>query len=212
MRDSQVTGQSNRFSPVSFNHPIATKLDHLNFISWRKQVSLTIRGHRLQDYVSPSQSYRIPAKFLTKEFEIANLVNPKFTNWEQQDQLILSWLFSSMSDNLVSRMIDCETTTQLWKSLEEFFASQVGAKVSQYKNALRNLKKNSMLVNEFLLEIRSLVDLLALVGHNTEVKEHVDAIIEGLPLEYEMFIVSFNMRLEPYLVKDLESMLLTSYA
>ena len=33
-------------------------------------------------------------------------------------------------------MIRCETSHQIWKALEEFFASQTKAKISQFKTKL----------------------------------------------------------------------------
>ena len=114
-----------------------------------------------------------------------------------------------MSDNLVSRMINCESTSQLWKNLGEFFGSQVRAKISQYKTTLRNMKKGTQSINEYLLKIRNYIDLLSLVGQTTDLKEHIDVILEGLPSEYENFVTAINLRVEPYTVNDLESLLLS---
>lgn len=153
------------FLTIVFNHPIASKLDQLNFVLWKKQVELSVRGHRLQNHIS--QIYQAPSKYLTQADEIADQINLEFADWDQQDQLILSWLFASMSDNLVLQMINCESTSQLWKILGELFGSQVRVKISQYKIALHNTKKETYSINDYLLRIRNCIDLLSLVGHKT---------------------------------------------
>ena len=40
-------------------------------------------------------------------------VNIEFLDWEQQDQLLLSCLLSSMSAGILARMVNCENSTQV---------------------------------------------------------------------------------------------------
>ena len=57
-------------------------------------------------------------------------MNQDFLDWEQQDQLLVFWLLSSMSEGVLSRRVNCESTFQIWKTLEVYFASQTRAKIS----------------------------------------------------------------------------------
>ena len=57
-------------------------------------------------------------------------VNPKFLDWEQQDQLLLSWLLSLMSEGILARMVNSENSAQVWRTLERYFAVQIRARVS----------------------------------------------------------------------------------
>ena len=63
-------------------------------------------------------------------------------------------------------------------------------------------------MNEYLLKIRGFVDLLALVGVNLSVKDHIDAITNGLPSEYNTFFLTINSWIEDYSVEEIESLLL----
>ncbi|KAL6321385.1 hypothetical protein AAG906_016440 [Vitis piasezkii] len=67
-------------------------------------------------------------------------------------------------------------------------------------------------MNEYLLKIRGFVDLLALVGVNLSVKDHIDVIIDGLPSEYDTFFLTINSRTEDYLIEEIESLLLAQEA
>jgi len=192
---------------VTFAHPIASKLDSNNYIVWRKQVLSTLRGHNLQKFLLPEVI--APPEFTNERNRENGIVNPQFTAWDRQDQLIISWLMASMSDNLLSRMVSCETSAQIWSTLKTYFASQIRAKISQFKTQLNGIKKGSMSINDYLLKIRSLIDLLAMVGEEYKPKDHIDAIFGGLPEEYEMFIMSLETRVEPLSVLDVESLLLT---
>ena len=48
-----------------------------------------------------------------------------FQNWEQQDQLVMSWILASIFDALLTRMVNCDTLAQVWKTLYLYFAIQV---------------------------------------------------------------------------------------
>ena len=74
-------------------------------------------------------------------------VNIEFLDWEQQDQLLLSCLLSSMSERILARMVNYENSTQVWRTFERYFVVQIRANVSQFKTQLRNTKKDSLTIN-----------------------------------------------------------------
>nr|KYP49182.1 hypothetical protein KK1_029117 [Cajanus cajan] len=45
-----------------------------------------------------------------------------------------------------------------------------------------------MTINQYLLEIKKIVDTLAAIGSPLNTVEHIDAIFDGLPKEYDPFI------------------------
>ena len=67
-------------------------------------------------------------------------------------------------------------------------------------------------MNEYLFKIRGFVDLLALIGVNLSVKDHIDAITNGLPSEYNTFFLTINSWIEDYSVEEIESLLLAQEA
>ena len=213
MEKSQQTlasSSSSHFVPISFNHSTSVKLENHNFLIWRKQIFSAIRGHNLQHFVIGVHDPSL--KFRSSEDRSQGIVNQDFLDWEQQDQLLVSWLLSSMFEGVLSRCINCESAFQIWKTLEVYFASQTRIKISQYKTLLQNTKKESLSMNEYLLKIRGFVDLLALVGVNLSVKDHIDAITDGLLSEYDTFFLTINSRTEDYSIEEIESLLLAQEA
>lgn len=73
---------------------------------------------------------------------------------------------------------------------------------------MQNTKKADLSISNYLLKIKSLVDQLFVVGCHFSVKDHIEAIFEGLPPNYDPFIVSVNSRSDPYTVAEIESLLL----
>ncbi|PON78368.1 hypothetical protein PanWU01x14_020060, partial [Parasponia andersonii] len=60
-----------------------------------QQVQAAIKGNKLQDFINSSQSP--PMKLLPSSNGVPGQTNPDFLNWEQQDQLLVSWLLLFMS-------------------------------------------------------------------------------------------------------------------
>ncbi|KAI3453409.1 hypothetical protein Pfo_010072, partial [Paulownia fortunei] len=85
----------------TFNHPTSIKLDRNNFLLCKSQVLPAIRSHQLGSFIFGTQE--IPPKFIsyTIEGRMETIPNPDFITWEQQDQLLLSWLLGSMSEGIL---------------------------------------------------------------------------------------------------------------
>ncbi|KAF7835472.1 Retrovirus-related Pol polyprotein from transposon TNT 1-94 [Senna tora] len=186
-------------------HPISVKLDDANYFPWKQQAMATIKGYKLQRYFLGAHA--IPKKFNSTEDEASGKINEDFLSWEQQDQLLLSWILSSVSDGLLPKLVGCHYSYEAWNKLETYFASQTRAKVRQFKAQLKNMKKGTMGANEYLLKIKRLVDSLFSVGSPLTNNDHIEAILEGLPEEYNSFVVSITSRLDPYSLDEIESLL-----
>lgn len=89
-------------------------------------------------------------------------------------------------------MVGSETTYEIWKKLDTYIVAQTRAKVKQYKTQLRNTKKGTTSISDYLLRIKKSVDALISIGESVSIIEHIDAILEGIPDEYDGFIVSVS--------------------
>ncbi|KAH9677669.1 reverse transcriptase Ty1/copia-type domain-containing protein [Citrus sinensis] len=111
-------------SNASYNFVTPVKLDRNNFILWRTQVLASVKGNGLEGFINGV--LKCPEQFLpltsTGEASSSNVselrsTNPDFIAWVKTDQLLLSWMLSSIQQNLLSTVIDCTTSKQLWDSL-----------------------------------------------------------------------------------------------
>jgi hypothetical protein len=73
--------------PVQFAHQISTHLSHDNFLLWKLQVVLILRGHDLMSYLDESKP--VPAKMVSTTDD-GVLSNLEYDRWIKQDQLILA--------------------------------------------------------------------------------------------------------------------------
>lgn len=68
--------------------------------------------------------------------------------------------------------------------------------------------KKSGSINEYLLLIKKIVDTLAIVGALISTEDHIEAVFNGLPQEYDPFVTSVMSRSEPYTVEEMEALLM----
>ncbi|KAF7829768.1 Retrovirus-related Pol polyprotein from transposon TNT 1-94 [Senna tora] len=206
VQPSSVTlNSASKTSPVVFNHVISVKLDDRNFLLWHHQVSAAIEGHDLLHIV---EGKNVPLQYLTPDDAKSSKENPEFTIWRKQDKLLLSWLLSSMSESMQTRLVGCKHSFQLWTKIEESFANHTRAKVHLYLTEFRSIKKGTRSMSEYLLRIKALVDSLAAVGNPIAESDQIHVILNGLGTGYDAFVTSINTRREDYSVTEIESLLL----
>lgn len=58
--------------------------------------------------------------------------NPAFSIWIRTDQLLLSWMLSSIQETLLSSVIHCASSQELWDCLTRMFVSQTKACIMPY--------------------------------------------------------------------------------
>jgi len=115
-------------SASQFFYPILEKLEDSNFLLWRQQVEPVIKSHWLQRFVAnPS----IPVRFLTDADRDADNENPAYSAWEQQDQILLTWLQSTLTSLILSRVLGSVHSYQVWEKIHEYFHKQTRAKARQ---------------------------------------------------------------------------------
>lgn len=86
----------------------------------QKQVMATFRSHNLLHFLELSSK---PLKFLTMEDESAGSKNADYLDSEQQNQLLVSWLVSSMTEGVLTCMVGSNTASQIWTKLNTYLAT-----------------------------------------------------------------------------------------
>lgn len=138
-------------SPPTFSLSISEKLMEDNFLIWKQQIEPIIKGHQLHRFlVVPS----IPSRYLSEVNRLTDTVNPEFTQWEGQDSLLLSWLQSSIAALILTCLIDCVQSWQLWEKLHNHFNSKTKARARTLRTELHNMKKEDRSISSSFCKSR----------------------------------------------------------
>lgn len=130
----QPTGATTTAIPLSISAPsplgkyplsIAEKLTDSNFLLWKQQVEPVVTSHRLQRFLVDPE---IPDKYLNDIDQALGQFSPAYLAWEQQDAYLLTWLQSTLSRDVLTQMIGCKYSHQLWQRLHSGFFTRTEAK------------------------------------------------------------------------------------
>ena len=107
------------FMLTKFSIPISFKLVDDNFLLWQQEAIAAIKDHRLQSHLRKDL---LSPMYLKDTDEVSSnpKPNPEFENWEQQDNVLLSWLLASLSEYVGVRMVGCVYSYKFGKRLRNF--------------------------------------------------------------------------------------------
>ena len=72
-----------------------------------------------------------PPSHLESAAVFSSSVNPTYLTWKQQDHLIMSALLSSLSVEVLHLVVDCNTSYDIWRTLETTFVSPSNSRIMQ---------------------------------------------------------------------------------
>ena len=101
---------------------------------------------------------------------------------------------ASVNESILTQVVECEFTWQVWEKLQIYFASHTHAREQQLKTKLRSTSKGSTPVLEYLLRIKALVNSLVSIGCMVSDFEYIAVILGALSTEYDAFVTSVNTR------------------
>ena len=87
---------------------------------------------------------------------------------------------SSIIEGILSLVINCENSFDIWKTLEKKFGVQSEARVLQLIYELNTLKNESLSVEDYCIKMKAIADKLASVGSPITEKDFMLIILNGL--------------------------------
>lgn len=108
---------------------LAVQLEEHNYLLLKYQTETTIRGYGLEEYIN--DTIAIPPKICDSSGKL--ITNQDFINYQRQDNLLASWLMSSISVNFLSQIVGCKTSQEIWSTINQIFNLQTAARILHYK-------------------------------------------------------------------------------
>lgn len=203
--------------PLSSNihHFLPIKLSPTNYLLWRSQFMPLLKGHNLMGFIDGTNP--CPPIFVSaakddgsksKEDDSPSL-NPDYVSWSRQDQLLLSWILSSLTEGVHAQVVGLSTSYEVWHHLATTYASTSKARIMQLRLQLHQLKKGADTMSEFLLKAKSIADQLAMALKPIDDDDLVLYILGGLGSEYGPFVTSTTTREAHIRLSDLHGLLLS---
>ncbi|KAK6142980.1 hypothetical protein DH2020_023328 [Rehmannia glutinosa] len=197
--------------PVQIIQPqsqlIVTKLTEHNYLICKQQVLSAVRRYGIEGYLTGDITP--PRKFVTSPDTSRSVPNPEYATFQRQDQLLVSWLLSSLYDSILVLMVGLESAAEMWHTLETNFSSRSQAKQIQYKLQLSTMKKGNQSMRDFINKVKLCYDALCAASHKIKEADQVLHICAGLSTEYDPIACAITSRSEPLSLSDASALLLS---
>ncbi|KAL4387476.1 hypothetical protein GQ457_09G001790 [Hibiscus cannabinus] len=84
------------------NKRVSVRLDDTNFLQWKQQVILMMRGHGLESYLDKTAP--TPARLISNA-DGSRVANPAYLRFVKQDSSLASWLLSTISPSILPQLV-----------------------------------------------------------------------------------------------------------
>jgi len=187
---------------VTLSEESPIKLDGRNFVAWKHQVEVVMARHNLRQFV---ENPRIPIRYANESDRSRDIATLEYQLWLVQDQMLATWLKMSLSREMFPLAFDCRHSWQVWDTVYLIRA----AMATQVRIEMKNTKKmETQSILEYLAIVRGFIDSLVEMGENVSEIEHIGAILEGLPREYDVVVRGLHSRSHPPPLAHVENFLL----
>lgn len=193
---------------VHISIPVSTKLDRTNFLTWRSQIEPIVDGYGLTQHLD--SAIAIPDQNLV--INGRSIPNPTYASWRMQDRLLLGWLRSTISGDVLAQHVSYQMAASLWSALHCIYSAISVARVMELRRRLQTTTRGGQSCNTFFETMRGIVDQLATVGEPVSDADLVCYVLNGLGSEFNSFIVALTTRTDPISLTDLHGFLLTHEA
>ncbi|KAL9259407.1 Retrovirus-related Pol polyprotein from transposon RE1-like protein, partial [Drosera capensis] len=127
------------------------------------------------------------------------VLNPDYFQWQRIDQMVRSWIFATLSHDILVEVLNLKLAREIWNRLHHRFMSVCMARSIQLKRKLTSHRKaSSDSMEKYHRDIKILADSLAAINSpvfNADLIEHT---LMGLGTEYESLIaVVMNAPIAP---------------
>ncbi|KAF3773019.1 hypothetical protein EJ110_NYTH56384 [Nymphaea thermarum] len=192
---------------------ISQKLNHSNYLTWKRQIVPFIKSHRLYGHIDGTTP--APPQYIDREvkrtvvadqgggastgseirfeYETVTENNPANEVWLAHDQSLVAYITSTLSEEVLGGVDDDLTALELWSTLATTYSHVSEARFLQLRRQFQDIKRGTRTVLEYLNEIKSVSDQLAAIGHPVSDKDKVQQALSGLGTEFDIFCTALEV-------------------
>ncbi|KAI3669195.1 hypothetical protein L6452_40422 [Arctium lappa] len=146
----------------------------VTYSSWTKLFRLHAKAYKVLDHIDDT-----PAPPQT---------DSGYHQWVEIDALVLQWIYSTLSDELMVRILESDTTAQAaWNKLKTNFLNNKGSRAATLEQEFSNLTLGACSSMEaYCQKLKDLADQLGDVDNPVTEARLVLQMVRGLPPEFDV--------------------------
>ncbi|XP_074293817.1 uncharacterized protein LOC141620984 [Silene latifolia] len=158
----------------------------ITYSSWVKLFTLNAKGYKVSNHIDGTPP---PAD-----------TDPKYAEWCEIDAHVLQWIYGSISEDLLIRILETDSTAyEAWTRLKNHFHNNKEARAAALEHEFTNLslsKCGSM--DDYCQKLKDLATQLTDVGSSVTDQRLVLQMVRGLPASYDTVGAYINQLLPAF--------------
>lgn len=119
---------------------VPTKLKRDNYLVWKALLTPIFHRYKLTGILDSSEV--CPSPFIINaSSKNTGIPNSDFDLWYEKDQNILTWLNSTLLEDLIPFTIGVTSSRELWINLEQRFGGVFAAHIHHLRSRLHSVQK-----------------------------------------------------------------------
>lgn len=149
-----------------------------DYLHWKTQFTCLLVSHQLLGVVEGTLPIPSPT-FVDDQGN--TLSNPQFYEYLRLDQSVRSWIYATVSRDVLTDIHDLHTSSEVWNRLKSRFMNASMARSMELKGRLSHIKKGEkQSMDAYLREIKVIADSLAAIQCPVTQKDLVQQTLYGL--------------------------------
>ncbi|KAL9241111.1 hypothetical protein vseg_015259 [Gypsophila vaccaria] len=189
--DENTTITKPSLHPVYTVHNIQHKVcvldgTKVSYASWVHLLKLHARGYKVLHHIDGTEP---PAK-----------TDPDYNEWCEIDSHVLQWIYGTLSDDLLARVLTGTSTAYAaWSRVKNIFVNNKGARAASLEHEFTNLKLESLpSLEAYCQRLRELAGQLSDVDAPVTEQRLVIQLLRGLPSSYDTVASYINQALPDF--------------
>ncbi|XP_020679262.1 uncharacterized protein LOC110097312 [Dendrobium catenatum] len=164
-----------KFIISNIKNLISNTLTADNYAIWRTQIFQHLSANGYADHLTG------------KTLPPLDPASSAHAQWRLVDNNLISALFSTISPAILPYIITSATAHEIWAVLECWLQSSSRSRIIQLKNELHHIQMNNQTMQQYLAQVKNIIDNIAASGTKIDPKEIIFYILNGLPATYNSF-------------------------
>lgn len=164
---------------------VTLKLNESNYLLWKTQLEALLRSQKLLGFVNGQDT--APAATVTTTVNEVAVTSPnlRFEAWSCTDQLIKSWIFGTLTEEVLGYVHGLTTSQEVWLSLADNFNKSSVAREFDLRRRLQLLTTRGKDFQVYCREFRAICDQLSSIGKPVEESMKIFIFLNGLTRDYD---------------------------
>ncbi|KAG6415796.1 hypothetical protein SASPL_123214 [Salvia splendens] len=160
------------------------KLDSTTYLIWHRQMLHMAECFDLQGFLDGSVV--APPSSLTSDVGVSS-PNPVYNSWRMKDRKLLSVIWTSVSAEAMSEVIECSSSHSAWSTLQVAFSDSSVSRTHQLRDELLSLRRGAQSVEEYGRKFKGLCDQLSAINRPVDDSDKGHWFLRGLRSQYTSF-------------------------